>query len=69
MKKICGFLIFLVFLGSGLLLAEEAKEPKISFKEIRHDFGTVFQGTTARHVFEVRNTGSQTLIIDRIAPS
>jgi hypothetical protein len=38
-------------------------------KEVQHDFGKIVQGTTVSHVFEVRNTGSEPLVIDRVVPS
>ncbi len=54
---------------AGVLPAQDAKGPAIIAKEVNHDFGKVVQGTKVSYVFEVRNAGSETLIIDRVAPS
>ncbi len=54
---------------AGVLPAKEVKGPRIEAREVQHDFGKVVQGTTVSHVFEVRNTGSEPLVIDRVVPS
>jgi hypothetical protein len=51
---------------AGLLFAQEAKGPRIEFKEMRFDLGKVVQGTQASHMFEVMSAGSDTLVIDRV---
>jgi hypothetical protein len=33
---------------------------------MRYDFGKVVQGTTAEHVFEIKNVGSEQLIIEKV---
>jgi Protein of unknown function (DUF1573) len=71
MKKSLVFigLVTAAALFAGILSAQESKGPKIAITEIKYDFGKVVQGTVASHVFEIRNVGNETLIIDRVAPS
>ena len=60
----------LVFLQcASLLPAQDHKGPRIEVKEIQHDFGKVSQGTRVDYVFQVRNTGNEPLIIERVVPS
>jgi hypothetical protein len=59
----------LVLVCAGNLSALENKGPKIEIKEMRHDFGTVVEGTTVSHVFEVRNVGSGQLVIEKVKSS
>lgn len=54
---------------AGLLPAQEVKGPRIEVKEMRYDLGKVVQGVQASHVFEVRNVGSEILVIDRVQPT
>jgi hypothetical protein len=56
-------------LWAGPLAALDNKGPKIEIKELRHDFGKVVQGTKAEYVFEVKNTGSEQLVIEKVQPS
>ena len=49
--------------------APEDQGPKIEMKEMRHDFGKVVEGTKVSHVFELKNTGSGQLIIQKVKPS
>ncbi len=60
-------LIVLMYSASGL--AQEASGPRIEVRESRHDFGKVVRGVQVAHVFEVRNAGSEPLIIDRVDAS
>lgn len=70
MKRIVWFSVLLVaFLYVGPVTAQEAKGPKIEVKEMKYDFGKVVQGTQATHVFEVRNAGTEPLIIERVQTS
>ncbi len=59
-------IVTVVLLCAGQLSALENKGPKIEIKEMRHDFGTVVEGTTVSHVFEVRNTGNEQLVIKKV---
>jgi len=61
--------VLLLVVLAGVLPAQEVKGPRIEAREAQHDFGKVVQGTTVSHVFEVRNTGSEPLVIDRVVPS
>lgn len=36
---------------------------RISFTELEHDFGVVFAGDRARHVFKFENTGTAELVV------
>ncbi len=51
------------------LTAFSFAQPVIHFNEVRHDFGKVSQDDKVEYVFEVSNTGNQTLIIEKISPS
>lgn len=46
-----------------------AKLPKFSFSEESHDFGTIEEGTIAKHDFEFTNTGEAPLIISNASGS
>jgi hypothetical protein len=39
------------------------------FKEDSHDFGTVDEGAPAEYAFQVKNTGKEPLVIQRVQPS
>jgi len=54
---------------AALLFAGEIAGPKLSAKELQFDFGKVAQGAEASHVFEITNSGSEQLIIERVVPS
>lgn len=43
--------------------------PTMQTERADHDFGTVIQGTKVEHVFVLRNTGDETLIIDQVRSS
>ncbi len=68
-KALIGFLVLSAFLFAGLLAAQEAKGPKLTAKELQYDFGTVTEGTEVSHVFEISNTGTESLVIQRVASS
>jgi len=63
-----GTVCFVVLAGSSLP-AQEQKSPRIEVKEIQHNFGKVAQGTQVSYVFEIRNAGNATLVIERVVPS
>jgi hypothetical protein len=62
-------LVLTLFLLAGSLAAQEPKGPRIEVKPERYDMGTVAQGKQAAHVFEVRNTGTEPLVIDHLQTS
>ena len=69
MKRIVLMSMMMVgLLCAGPLAALDNKGPKIEVKEIRYDFGKVVQGTKAEHVFEVKNVGSEQLVIEKVQP-
>lgn len=41
----------------------------MAFKTDSHDFGTVDEGSPAEFVFQVKNTGKEPLVIQRVQPS
>ena len=57
------------FLCTALLAAQEYQGPKIEVRELRYDFGKVAQGKQVSHVFEVKNTGKEVLVIERVQSS
>jgi hypothetical protein len=70
MKQIV--LMSLVIVGvlcAGPLAALDTKGPRIEVKELRHDFGKIVQGTQVAYVFEVKNAGSEQLVIEKIQSS
>lgn len=56
-------------LCAGPLAALDTKGPRIEVRELRHDFGKIVQGTQVTHVFEVKNAGSEQLVIEKIQSS
>jgi hypothetical protein len=56
-------------LYAGPLAALDNTGPKIEVSEMRYDFGKVIQGTRVEHVFEIRNAGSEQLVIEKVQPS
>ena len=67
-------ILFMVMMMAGLLnagplAALDNAGPKIEVTEMRYDFGKVIQGTTVERVFEIRNTGSEQLVIEKVQPS
>jgi hypothetical protein len=56
-------------LYAGPLVAVDNMGPKIEVTEMRYDFGKVIQGTRVEHVFEIRNAGSEQLVIEKVQPS
>jgi hypothetical protein len=59
-------LVMVGLLYAGPLAALDNPGPKIEIREMRYDFGTVVQGTTAEHVFEIKNVGNEPLIIEKV---
>ena len=67
-------IVFIIIVMAGLLYAGplaalDNAGPKIDVTDLRHDFGKVVQGTKVEHVFEIRNAGSQQLVIEKVQPS
>lgn len=55
--------------GTSASAAALAAGPSIELSETKHDFGKASEGDQLRHVFTVRNAGSETLEIDRVSTS
>jgi hypothetical protein len=68
-RTIIALVFFALLLGPAATTAEKAAGPRISVKQDRYDLGKVKQGTQAVHVFEIQNTGTETLVIDRVLAS
>ncbi len=62
-------LMTMIIAFAGALPAQDVKGPTIVAKEVNHDFGKVVQGKQVSYVFEIRNAGTEPLIIDRVVPS
>jgi hypothetical protein len=62
-------LVMVGLLYTGPLTALDNTGPKIEIKDMRYDFGKVVQGTTVEHVFEIKNVGSEQLVIEKVQPS
>ncbi len=58
---------FLLFLSGSIAVAQNV--PKISAKEVSHDFGTLTEGEIVTHNFEIFNTGNAELKIDQVRAS
>jgi hypothetical protein len=54
---------------AGTLSAQELKGPRIEVKQEQYAMGSIAQGIQATHVFEVRNAGTEPLMIERLQPS
>lgn len=70
MKRSLGIgAVLCIFFLSGMIAAQEAGGPRLEVKAMQYDFGKVVQGTQVSHVFDVRNTGTEPLIIERVQTS
>jgi hypothetical protein len=62
-------MVMVVLLCAGPLAALDYKGPRIEIKEMRYDLGKVAQGTQASQIFEIKNVGSEQLIIEKVQTS
>lgn len=69
MKKSFVLALFLLLAGQSISSAADDFGPKIAAKELHHDFGKAAQGVHLSHVFEIRNEGTATLVIERVQSS
>lgn len=70
MKRIV--LMGMVMVGvlcAGPLTALDYNGPRIEIKELHYDLGKVAQDTQVSQIFEVRNVGSEQLIIEKVQTS
>ena len=44
-------------------------QPVVQMTEMSHDMGVIQGMEQVEHVFEVKNTGDQDLVIERLSPS
>ncbi len=63
LRKVC---IKLVLILSTLVAAVCFANPVAYTPQDTHDFGNLSVKTSAKHVFIIRNTGSSTLVIEKI---
>jgi hypothetical protein len=67
MRRIRVLIVLIGLLAAAVPVSgEEYKGPRITVKDMRHDLGTVIQGAQASHIFEIRNTGTDTLVIEQV---
>lgn len=59
----------IIVMNTGPLAAFDYRGPRVEVREPRYDFGKVVQGTQATHIFEIRNVGSEMLVIEKVQPS
>ena len=60
-------MMYYIFYNSKI--AASVNGAKISFQEMRHDFGKVPQGPQLQYDFKFKNTGNQVLRIDNVTTS
>ncbi len=68
-RALIGFFVLSAVVFTGFLGAQDVAGPKLTAKELQYDFGQVTEGTEATHVFEIRNTGTGNLVIERVHAS
>lgn len=57
--------LLLLFFG-GVPGAHAVLGPRIEAAQMKHDFGQVKAGERAEHLFEIRNSGDEVLVIQKI---
>ncbi len=62
-------ILIALVLGSALASGLGAAGPKISFDIEAYDWGVIYQGETASHVYQIKNTGDETLKISQVKTS
>jgi hypothetical protein len=60
------YLVLLIILASGNLIAQVENAAKFKFIESKHDFGDIKEGDKVEHQFEFTNIGEAPLIISKI---
>jgi len=70
MKRIVLMSMILVGLVcAGPVAALDYTGPRIEIKEMRYDMGKVDQGAQVSQIFEVKNVGSEQLVIEKVQGS
>ena len=54
---------------AGLSFAAAGQGPHIHAAEMKYDFGKVKAGERAEHLFEIKNSGDEVLIIQKVQSS
>jgi len=63
-------ILLVALLGPGSVRAETAKAlPRISIEKTSHNFGQIFSGEKASHVFSFSNSGGAPLVIEKVRHS
>lgn len=67
-------LLFVALLFTGISHAQQLAKPVpsrdvLTLKETKYDFGKIQQGKPVSHVFEVSNTGKESLTIENVQAS
>ncbi len=68
MKFKVAILAIMTVLAVSTGVASAADEPKLHIKEMRHDFGDVFQQEKYEATFTIENTGAADLLISDVKP-
>lgn len=68
-KLIMVSVLGMLLAGSGPALAAAEGGPKIVVEKMRYEHGVAKQGNSVSHVFEIRNGGTETLVIERVQTS
>lgn len=69
MKKLLGFVAFLMVTVVGQAQSAAAPQEPLQFKEVEYDFGQVPQGKPIYHFFEIKNTGSKPVTLNDVHAS
>ncbi|MBN2518976.1 MAG: DUF1573 domain-containing protein [Bacteroidales bacterium] len=64
-----GIVIFAFSFAISQENTQNEKKAHIEFKEIEYDFGTIEYKAEAKHDFEFKNTGKETLVISNVRAS
>lgn len=62
-------MVMVGLLFAGTLAALDYNGPRIEIKELHYDLGKVAQGTQVSQIFEVKNVGSEQLVIEKVQTS
>jgi hypothetical protein len=62
------FTLVFVLIVSGVAISQE-ESPQIEFDERDHNWGTIFEGEKATHIFTITNTGEADLVIENVKSS
>lgn len=69
MRTLAASMLIMMLFAASAAHAAQTHAPKISAQEVRYFAGKVKQGSQITHVFEISNTGTAPLVIERLQPS